>query len=58
MHSVSTVRIPPSITYFSDLQPFVRIKPLELHSATSFHVLSTSINKCFNNGPKVVIVVQ
>ena len=55
MHSVSTVQIPKNITNFSLLQPSVRIKPLNLQSASSFHVPSISINKCFYNGPKVVI---
>ena len=55
MHSVSTVQIPKNVTSFALLQPSVRIKPLNLQSASSFHVPSISINKCFYNGPKVVI---
>jgi hypothetical protein len=55
MHSVSTVQIPKNVTSFSLLQPSVRIKPLNLQSASSFHVPSISINKCFYNGPRVVI---
>ena len=55
MHSVSSVQIPQNVTNFSLLQPSVRLKPLNLHSASSFHVPSLSINKCFYNGPKVVL---
>jgi len=55
MHSVSTVQIPKNVTNFALLQPSVRIKPLNLQSASSFHVPLISINKCFYNGPKVAI---
>ena len=55
MHSVSSLQIPKNTTNFSSLQPTVRIRPLNLHSAASVHVPSISINKCFNNGPKVIL---
>ena len=55
LHSASSVFIPPNITDFKSLQPTVRLRPLQLHSASQFHVPSISINKCFYNGPKVVL---
>lgn len=55
MHSVSSVQVPKNISNFSSLQPYVRLKPLFLHSASSVRVPSLSINKCFYNGPKVVL---
>lgn len=55
IHSVSSVQVPRNITTFSSLQPFVRLKALDLRSASSFRVPSISINKCFNNGPRVVL---
>ena len=55
IHSGSSVKIPQNITNFSVLQPVVRLNTLNLHSASSFHVPSISINKCFHSGPKVVL---
>ena len=55
MHSVSSFQIPQNVTIFSLLQPSVRLQPLNLQSASSFYVPSISINKCFHNGPKVVL---
>ena len=55
MHSVSSVQVPKNISNFNSLEPYVRLKPLNLNSATSFHVPSLSINKCFYNGPRIVI---
>ena len=55
MHSVSRVQIPNNLTNFTLLQPHVRLKKLQLCSATSINIPSTSINKCFYNGPKVVL---
>ena len=55
MQSVSSLTIPNNITNLPSLQPVVRLRSLNLHSASSFRVPSISINKCFNNGPKVVL---
>ena len=55
MHSLSSVQVHKNISKLSSLQSYVRIKPLILHSASSVHVPSLSINKCFYNGPGVVL---
>ncbi len=55
MHSAYSVHIPSNTTNFASLQPYVPLTPLKLYSATSFHIPSRSINKCFHNGPKVVL---
>ena len=55
MQSVSSIQIPRNTSDISSLQPFVRLRPLNLPSALSFRVPSISFNKCFNNGPRVVL---
>lgn len=55
IHSVSSIRIPAHIKDFNALQPSVRLKPINLHSASSFHIPSVSVNKCFFNGPKIIL---
>ena len=55
MHSVSSIQIPNSLNSFTSLQPVVRVKKLQLFSATTVNVPSISINKCFYNGPKIIL---
>lgn len=52
MSSVSSVQVTKKS---SNLQPYVRLKRLNLQSAVSFRIPSVSINKCFYNGPKVLL---
>jgi hypothetical protein len=53
--SMSSIKIPHSLQALNNLQPIVKLVPLHLHTAASFTVPSLSINKCFLNGPKVVL---
>ena len=52
---MSSVQVPKDTSNFNSLEPCVRLKLLHLHSATSFHVPSLSVNKCFYDGPRIVI---
>ena len=45
----------PGTFLFKLFQPSVRLTPLNLHSARSFHLPSVSISNCFHNGPRVVL---
>lgn len=55
MHSASSVQLPPNITDFRATQPYVKLRPLQLHSVSTFHIPSTSMNNCFHNSPRVVL---
>ena len=55
VHSISSVIYPQCFTNNSAFQPIVRLKTLNLHSASTFHIPSMSINKCFHGGPKVIL---
>ena len=55
IHSASSSQLPKIITNASSLQPVVRLKLINLHSASSIRIPSNSINKCFYNGPRVVL---
>ena len=55
LNSVSSVHIPQNFTRFNTLQPTVRLKQLNLGSASSFHVPSLSLSSCFHNGPRVIL---
>lgn len=51
----NNVRLPSNITDLNSCQPTLRLTPLKLYSASSFHLPSTSINSCFHTGPKVLL---
>ena len=50
-----SVHVPSNILRFKLKQPSIRLNPLNLHSARSFHFPSVSSSDIFHNGPKVVL---
>jgi hypothetical protein len=55
MRLASYVQIPRNITDFRATQPVIKLVPLKLHSASTFHIPSQSAQQCFHNGPRVVL---
>ena len=53
-HAVS-VHIPSHVLRYKLKIPCIRLKPLNLHSARSFHFPSVSSSDIFHNGPKIVL---